>query len=368
MTDSTGGDDPTADGPRRARGSRVAVRVVQVCGSFAVVGLLFGYVLPHVTGASGADVLHRFAALSTAQLAGLFAVWVAALWAYTFVLTGALPGLTHLQALTLNLAGSAVSNLVPFGGALGLGVTFGMTGTWGFRPALVTLAAIVTGVWNVLTKLALPLIALLLLLVTGDIADHRLVVASIVAAVVLAVVVGVIVAALSEESFARWASTGVEAVGELVLRVLHVHRHVHWDRAVMSFRHRTIGLLRHSATRMSLGMVAYALLQALLAWQCLHVVGSTLTVPEVFAGFALGRLLTSVVATPSGVGISETGSAALLVAFGGDPSTVTAGVLLFSVFTYLLEIPVGAIGWLAWALWTPWRRPMGTAPDPTAAG
>ena len=58
-----------------------------------------------------------------------------------------------------------------------------------------------------------------------------------------------------------------------------------------------------------------------------------------FAGYAFGRLLTSVVATPSGVGIAETGSAGLLVAFGGDPATSTAGVLLFSLFTYLIEIP-----------------------------
>ena len=106
-------------------------------------------------------------------------------------------------------------------------------------------------------------------------------------------------------------------------------------------------------------MVAYALLQAVLAWGCLRAVGSTLTVPEVFAGDAFGRLLTSVVATPGGVGIAETGAAALLVAFGGDPDSSTAGVLLLSVFTYLLEIPAGAVGWLMWAVWTPWRRPLG---------
>ena len=68
-----------------------------------------------------------------------------------------------------------------------------------------------------------------------------------------------------------------------------------------------VGLLRTGALPMSLGMAAYALLQAILAWQCFRAVGSTFTVPEVFAGFAFGRLLTSVVVTPSGVGISETG-------------------------------------------------------------
>jgi len=344
--------------PRRGR--RVAVRFLQIVASFAVVGLLFLYVLPHVTGADGRQVLHALSHLSWEQLTLLVIVWLASLWAYTYVLCGSLPGLTHLQALTLNLSGSAVSNLVPFGGAVGIGVTFAMATSWGFRPSRVALSTVMTGLWNVLAKLALPLVALVGLLVTGDIADERLVVASAIASVLLALVVAVMVAALSSESFARWCATGVEWVGTRVLRLIRSHRSVQWDRAVMDLRHSTMGLMRTGALTMSLGMVAYALLQAVLAWLCLQAVGSNLSVAEVFAGYAFGRLLTSVVATPSGVGISETGSAALLVAFGGDPVTSTAGVLLFSLFTYLIEIPIGGIGWLTWALYSPWRKSVPT--------
>jgi putative heme transporter len=356
MTGTTAPSTPQADRGASSRARRVAVRVVQVLLSFAVVGLLFAYVLPRVTGADGHDVLRHLSHLSAGQLTLLVVVWLAGLWAYTYVLCGSLPGLTHLQALTLNLSGSAVSNLVPFGGAIGIGVTFAMATSWGFRPSRVALSTLVTGLWNVLAKLALPLVALLGLLVTGDIADQRLVVASAIASVLLALVVAVMVAALSSESFAGRSASAVEWVGTRVLRLLRSHREVHWDRAVLDLRHSTIGLLRTGALKMSLGMVAYALLQAVLAWLCLQAVGSHLSVTEVFAGYAFGRLLTSVVATPSGVGISETGSAALLVAFGGDPVTSTAGVLLFSLFTYLIEIPIGGIGWLTWALYTPWRR------------
>jgi uncharacterized membrane protein YbhN (UPF0104 family) len=334
------------------------VRLLQVVCSFVIVGLLFLYVLPRVTGADGRAVLEHLSHLSATQVALLVIVWMASLWAYTYVLCGSLPGLTHMQALTLNLSGSAVSNLVPFGGAVGIGVTFGMTASWGFRPSRVALSTVVTGLWNVLAKLALPLVALLGLLVTGDIADQRLVVASAIASVLLALVVATMVAALSSERFAAWTARVVEWVGSRVLRVLRSHRQVHWDRAVMELRSSTIGLMRTGALTMSVGMVSYALLQAVLAWLCLQAVGSTLSVAEVFAGYAFGRLLTSVVATPSGVGIAETGSAALLVAFGGDPATSTAGVLLFSLFTYLIEIPVGGVGWLIWALYTPWRKPI----------
>jgi uncharacterized membrane protein YbhN (UPF0104 family) len=343
----------------------VLLRGVQVLVSFGIVAVLFAQVLPRVTGTDGQQIWHHLRQLSVMQLGGLVVVWLAGLWAYTWVLTGSLPGLTHAQALTLNLAGSAVSNLVSFGGAVGIGVTFAMAGSWGFRPVAITLSTLVSGVWNVLTKLALPLLGLVGLLATGEIADHRLIVASSIAAGVLAVVVASMIGALSSERAARLISVVVERIGTLALRLLRSKREIHWDTAVLDFRHRTVGLLRTGALPMSLVMVSYALLQAVLAWECFRAVGSTLTVPEVFAGYAFGRLLTSVVVTPSGVGISELGAAALLTKFGGDPASTTAGVLLFSLFTYLIEIPIGALGWLTWALWTPWRRPVPPLVAPT---
>ena len=42
-----------------------------------------------------------------------------------------LPGLRHAQALNLNLTGSLVSNLLPFGGAAGVANTYGLTFSWG---------------------------------------------------------------------------------------------------------------------------------------------------------------------------------------------------------------------------------------------
>ncbi len=336
---------------------RQLLRLAQVAGSFTIVALLIAFVLPKVTGTDYEQIWGRLRSLSATTLALMFVVWAAGLFAYTFVLVGALPGLTHAQALTLNLAGSAVSNLVPFGGAVGIAATFAMTGSWGFRPAATTLFTVVTGAWNVLNKLALPCLALIGLLVTGDITDRRLVIGATVAAAVLAVVVTAGIGVLSSERVAVFASKTIGYVGHRVLQVAGRTREVHWESAVLDFRHRALGVLRDGWITMTLGMLAYSGLQALLAWQCLHAVGSTLTVTEVFAGFAFGRLLTSFVATPSGVGVAETGAAALLAKFGGDPAASAAGILLFSFFfTYLLEIPVGAIGWLTWALYTPWRK------------
>ncbi|WP_449064807.1 hypothetical protein [Planomonospora algeriensis] len=102
-------------------------RWVQIGLSAASLGLAAALVvfLPQIVQAmtgktvSWTEIGARFAALSWQAVALMAVLWLASLLAYTFVLTASLPGLTHLQALTLNAGGSAVSNLLPFGGAPG---------------------------------------------------------------------------------------------------------------------------------------------------------------------------------------------------------------------------------------------------------
>jgi len=70
----------------------------------------------------------------------------------------------------------------------------------------------------------------------------------------------------------------------------------------------------------------------------------------VFAAYAVGRLLSTVGITPGGLGITETGTVAVLIGFGANPAAATAGVVLFSIYIHVLEIPLGAFGWLAWSM------------------
>jgi len=83
--------------------------------------------------------------------------------------------------------------------------------------------------------------------------------------------------------------------------------------------------------------------------------------------FALSRLLTSVTVTPGGVGVSETGVAALLVGWGANPAQATAGVVLYSLYVHFLEVPLGALGWLAWWLGPKVDTTRTTDPSPADA-
>jgi len=112
--------------------------------------ILFALVIPRVSGSTYHDVADELRTLSAVQIAALAGVWAAGLVVYAGVLTAVLPGLRRTQAVVLNTATSAVSNVVPFGGAVGVGATYGMCRSWGFSVPAITLGILVSGVWNVL--------------------------------------------------------------------------------------------------------------------------------------------------------------------------------------------------------------------------
>lgn len=99
---------------------------------------------------------------------------------------------------------------------------------------------------------------------------------------------------------------------------------------------------------------------------CLHVVGFSAAWPVFLAGFALERFLSLAFVTPSGVGISEVGTIAAFAALGADPALAAAGVLLYRMFTFILEIPVGALWIAVWWLGPAQRQRITPPVEPQA--
>jgi uncharacterized protein (TIRG00374 family) len=82
----------------------------------------------------------------------------------------------------------------------------------------------------------------------------------------------------------------------------------------------------------------------------MQLVGLQMSFSHLFAAYAVGRLLTAVGITPGGLGVTEGGAVIVLVAFGAAPAEALAGAVLFSLFTHVMEIPLGALAFLGWAL------------------
>jgi uncharacterized membrane protein YbhN (UPF0104 family) len=290
-------------------------------------------------------------------LVGMTAAWLLSLYIYAFALRACLPRLGHLQAQVLNLAGSAVSNVVPFGGAVGVGATYGIARSWGYRRTTVSVEVAVTGLFNVLTKLALPVLALVALALRRETTPAIVTAAVTGFLVFVGLVVALVMIERSETAATRLGHLG-DRVLNGVLAGIGSHRRVRLTGSLVGFRDATFDVLGRKWPQLTASLVGFKLSQFLLLLLCVRAVGSSPTVGwvEVFAAYAFGRILSTIPVTPAGVGFVETGSIAALVALGGDRVGCAAAVLLFSSYIYLLEIPLGAVAWIVWGTNRRWRR------------
>lgn len=335
------------------RPTRIALSVT----SLLATGVLL-VALPYVVGVDWGQIGGVLDRLSITSMVGLLVLWLAGLYVYTFVMTASLPGLSHWRAFLLNAAGSSVSNVLPFGGAAGVAVTFAMCRSWGFRAGPVAVSTMVTGVWNVLVKLLLPVIGIAALVAAHEVPDRRLSTAAILGCATLLGIVIVVVLALCYEPAAKWLQAALLRLAERVpRRARRLVRRA--GGAVLRLRDTTVDVLRTGWAGLTIGMTAYLIMQAALLIGCLWVTGvfsdgifsesNGFGLPEALAAFALNRILTTAVVTPAGTGISETGTAAFLVHLGAQPAPATAAVLLYMLFTHTLEIPLGGAASAWWA-------------------
>lgn len=334
--------------PRRRR------RWLEIAFTILVVGTIFAFAFPKLAGAEYTEIWPQLRTLHWHEVAALFVLWMVNLASYTPVLVASLPGLTHGQALTLNLAGSAVSNTVPFGGALGIGTTYSMTRSWGFRTGAVTRSILISGFWNVYAKLALPSCALVFLAIRGR-DNAALIGAAVVGTITLGIAIWLLVLVLRTDQLARRVGGAVDWITR---RFQRDPADTPWPIRAVEFRHESASLIKAQWRRLSGWIIIYNLGQfaiLLAAVRMFEPSRSMLGWTEVFAAFTLGRLLTTIPFTPSGVGFVETGLAGALRGFGGTSAACAAAVLVYSSFTYLLEIPAGGLGWAAWAGIGKWK-------------
>ena len=332
-------------------------KVARVVLSVAVVVLVFVGILPQV--ADFGDVWEQIRAMTPIEVAtlGLAAAWN--LLTYLFVIVPASPGLTYPQAFVMTQSTTAVSNSVPGGAAVGIGLTYAMYSSWGFSKADSALAILVSGVWNNFAKLAMPVLALALLALQGDASAPR-VTAGVAGIAMLAAAIGLFALMLRSDAAAQRVGRVCERVASWARRLVRRPPVEGWDEAAARFRGQTMRLLRRSLLRLTVGTVVSHLSRYLVLLLALRNVGVPERIVgwvEILAIFAFIRLLSALPVTPGGLGVVELGLTAGLVAAGGDEAKVVAAVLVYRALTYLLPIPLGMATYVVWRRNTSWRQP-----------
>lgn len=333
----------------------------------AIVLVVWG--LPKVAHTTWGAVFETLSHLGFGSVMMLFGLMCLGLWSYTFTLTGSLPGLRHLQALIVNLCGSSAGNLVPGGGAAGVAVTYAAFRSWGFSRRDISTSIIVTGVWNLLARMILPVTGLIALLVAGGKLPDAVIRGGLIGAASGLVLLAVFIWVFVSDTAASLIGRALDRVLRPLLRRFRSSREVAIDELIRDQRGHIANVVRHDWVKMTFGLIGFFLVFYVLFWQSLHVVGLRMTFSHMFAAYAVGRLLTAIGITPGGVGVTEAGAVAVLVAFGADPAQALSGTVLFSLYTHVMEVPLGILAYLGWAMSKKTAptdgapRPADTSPD-----
>ena len=129
-----------------ARGTRPRLRpgvkrAIQIVVSVVLVGFIVWFVFGQFANLS--DVTAVLRSLSAGEIAVLLLVATWNLLTYWGVVVVATPGMTVAQSAVLTQSTTAVSNAIPGGSAIAVGLTYAMMSSWGFSRSRTTLSVVV---------------------------------------------------------------------------------------------------------------------------------------------------------------------------------------------------------------------------------
>jgi uncharacterized membrane protein YbhN (UPF0104 family) len=359
-------DDPATGAFARGRRNPRVKRALQLAVSVVLVGGIFWFVLGQFSDLS--SVWDAMQSLTWREIAVLVVLTAWNLVTYWIVVVLATPGLTMPQAAVLTQTTTAVSNALPAGGAIGVGLTYSMLSSWGFSKSRSTLSVLVTGIWNNFVKLGTPVVALAVLAFQGESGAGSMLAALVgLAGLVAAIVIFALV--LRGEPFACKLGLVSQRIATRLRSLFRKGPATGWDLAVVKFRSRVLGLVRHRW----LGLTAATIVSHLSLYAVLLAALRTMGVSEqevgwaqVLAAFAFARLATAIPLTPGGVGVVELALIGGITAAGGARAPVVASVLVFRLLTYVLPIVLGGLTYLYWRANHSWRDSAPPMPESLA--
>jgi putative heme transporter len=362
--------ESTVTGNRRpppGSGQKRVIRILQIAVSLAVVVGVFVGIIPKI--ASYSAVWDSLSMLTRSELASIVAATVFSVFTYWLQLVAAMPGLTLAQAAVTNQSSTTVANLFPAGGAMAMGVAYGMFRSWGFTNPQIGLQIAITGVWNTFLKLALPVMALALLAINGD-ASKALLVPALIGLLVLAAAVSLFLLTLWKKELARSIGRRAGRGWSSFRRLVRKSPVRAWGEVAVRFRRQTITMLRRRWLPLTLSTVLSHLalyFVLFLALRHVGVSGKEISWAQILGVFAFVRLISALPITPGGLGLVELGYIGGLVLAGQKHADVpvnvfraqvAGAVLLFRTLTYGIQIPLGGVTYLIWQRKKSWRKPV----------
>ncbi|GAA4328560.1 hypothetical protein GCM10023162_34410 [Klenkia terrae] len=314
----------------------------------AVVVVVFAGVMPQVADYGQAWGL--VTSLTGSEVVLLTVVGVVNLVSFAPLWVASAPGLTWGRALLADQASTAVANAVPVGFAFGVGTTAAMFSSFGFSPAVTTRSIGLTGIWNSLVKLTMPVLSLAGVLLVGH-PSGGLAVAAVLGGAALLAGVGVLVAELTHRRSGDRLAGGAQRLAGWAAGRVGRTAPTAWAERLDRFRVDSLELLRHRWGRLSLAALGSHVALFLVLLACLRTIGgaaSQLPWVVALAVFSVTRLVTILPVTPGALGVAELSYVAGLTAVGVGAGEAAGAVLVFRFLTWFVSIPLGLAAWVLW--------------------
>src|SRR5512132_320810 len=359
--DHIGQMTPAPPSPERRSAWRM---VVSTAVTVAVLVVVFVGVFPKVADYS--EAWSSIQQMPAAYVVALVVATLVNLAVYVWPLQAALPGLGYGSGFVVRQTSFAISNAVPAGGAVGLGVQYGMLDSYGFGAGAAASAIAIVSVFNVFATLVMPVIGVVALLASGVVEGTYLLIAGIGTLAIGVAVVAFAVVLRSERGARRVGRWADRLVDPLTRRFAH-GRSVDLTGKVLDFRSSVVDVMQARWLQVTLS----TLLLQLTSWAVLVLAlrgleagagNVTVTWTEALAAFSFARVASFIPVPPGGLGTVDAALTALLTGYGATSSQALAADLVWRAATYVPQVVLGALTFLWWRVSAARPRPRGMLP------
>lgn len=338
--DLSSADEELAKQKRRTR--------IQAIVAIVVIVLIFGVLLPQLIDYG--EVWKAMKRLSFTQLLVLMVLASLRMGSSALLYASVIPGLGFKYSVQSYLASNTVAEIAP--PPADLAVRFGIYRSLGIGAEPAGVGIILSGIFSIGARLAIPVIALVALVATG-VDDETIWLLALIGGAAMTGAAGIVVLAIRSEEFTRrageWIGRGfnallvrferdpIDEVGEKVVQFrtrIGVTLRKSWPLAIVAT------VLSHVFT--------YSIL--LVSMRAMGISNEQIDWAVLLVAYAVVRLLTLIPLTPGGLGVAAAGYTFLLTKASDKDlaNSIAAASFLTRIWVWLFPMIVGFIPLAMW--------------------
>lgn len=321
-----------------------------ILGIIAVIFLIivFFRVIPQI--GSYSEAAESLENMTMWSLVALVAAVIFYLWVYGWPFVASTPGLKYKSGFIVNQSAFAVSNGVPGGGAIGLGLQYAQLTSYKTTPTAATASIGATGIWSVFITLFLPVTGVLALTLSGEGAGNY-VIAAVIGVAILIVVVGLFALILKSESNAVRVGHLADKIANWAIHLVKKDKDIDVTSQIVKLRTDIVDLVSKRWAWITISQIAVSWSQFGILYWAMHGVAGDAGAPPlllIYGCWAISQLGIMIPITPGGLGTVDAAMIGLMVTMGIDTGTATAAALVWRAASYIPQIIIGLVSIFYW--------------------